>query len=393
MSINLSVTHNPDEFLPNEALAIYLDYVNGYVSSVEVFVKTKNLDEILEKLSQTLKTEYFKKYDYSINKSSVYIRVITDLYKIYIQGNNSEVNLTCLSKSEDISHTIWKALSKYIDEPDDELKLFFNTLSLSPTGISENSKILSHKDIAFVSEKYYPYINVDVLFEQFFTGPENILLLVGKPGLGKSKFATLALKYAMENPDKIPYDKCGPNSLNTSQYILTVSCKNNDVLADDSFWKYLEKNKPDFCIVDDLDYMLTRRDTETYSFDERNRNRFLSNLLSFTDGIQKNYTKFIFTTNQSFDDIDSAVLRKGRLFDVLELRELTNEEALEVWKENDLDEKEFHKLFKEKTVLPANLGSEIAKILNKRIKESNLTYLKEQGISKLNQIKGKKIKI
>ena len=79
--------------------------------------------------------------------------------------------------------------------------------------------------------------------------------------------------------------------------------------------------------------MLTRRDAETYSFDERNRNRFLSNLLSFTDGIQKNYTKFIFTTNQSFDDIDSAVLRKGRLFDVLELRELTNEEALEVWKE------------------------------------------------------------
>lgn len=78
---------------------------------------------------------------------------------------------------------------------------------------------------------------------------------------------------------------------------------------------------------------------------------------------------------------------------MLELRELTNEEALEVWKENDLDEKEFHKLFKEKTVLPANLGSEIAKILNKRIKESNLTYLKEQGISKLNQIKGKKIKI
>lgn len=197
----------------------------------------------------------------------------------------------------------------------------------------------------------------------------------------------------MENPDKIPYDKCGPNSLNTSQYILTVSCKNNDVLADDGFWKFLEKNKPDFCIVDDLDYMLTRRDAETYSFDERNRNRFLSNLLSFTDGIQKNYTKFIFTTNQSFDDIDSAVLRKGRLFDVLELRELTNEEALEVWKENDLDEKEFHKLFKEKTVLPANLGSEIAKILNKRIKESNLTYLKEPGISKLNQIKGKKIKI
>ena len=54
MSINLSITHNPDEFLPNEALAIYLDYVNGYVSSVEVFVKTKNLDEILEKISQTL---------------------------------------------------------------------------------------------------------------------------------------------------------------------------------------------------------------------------------------------------------------------------------------------------------------------------------------------------
>ena len=65
MSINLSVTHNPDEFLPNEALAIYLDYVNGYVSSVEVFVKTKNLDEILEKLSQ--KVRLFHKQKISVH--------------------------------------------------------------------------------------------------------------------------------------------------------------------------------------------------------------------------------------------------------------------------------------------------------------------------------------
>lgn len=391
--INLSITHNSDEFHPNESLAIYLDYINGYVSSLEIFVDTKNLDEILEKLQDSLKTEFFKKFDYSLNKKSIYIRIITDLYKMYIQGNNNELNITCLSKNEDISHSIWKIFSKYIVEPGDELKLFFNTLTLSPTGISENTKILSHKDISFVSEKYYPYINVDILFDRFFTGPENILLLVGKPGLGKSKFATLALKYAMENPEKIPYEKCASNSLNASQHILAISCKNNDILADDGFWEYLEKDKPDFCIVDDLDYMLTRRDVETYSFDEKNRNRFLSNLLSFTDGIQKNYTKFIFTTNQSFDDIDSAVLRKGRLFDVLELRELTNEEALEIWKENDLDEKEFHKLFKEKTILPANLGTEITKILNKRTKERNKSYLKDPSISKLNQIKGKQIKI
>ena len=97
--------------------------------------------------------------------------------------------------------------------------------------------------------------------------------------------------------------------------------------------------------------------------DDAKKNAFLNQLLSFTDGVQKNKTKFIITTNQHFDDVDTALLRKGRLFDILEFRKLTNSEALKIWLEQELKEEEFNKLFTD-DVLQSDLGSEISKRKN-----------------------------
>jgi SpoVK/Ycf46/Vps4 family AAA+-type ATPase len=145
----------------------------------------------------------------------------------------------------------------------------------------------------------------------------------------------------------------------------------------------LEADTYDFVILDDLDYMLTKRDSEVTSSDDAKKNNFLNQFLSFTDGIKKNNTKFIITTNQSFEDIDSALLRKGRMFDILELRRLDKNEALEIWKENELEESEFNSIFTQHEILSADLGSEINKRLNKRIENTLSPYLKEEGISKM----------
>ena len=75
-------------------------------------------------------------------------------------------------------------------------------------------------------------------------------------------------------------------------------------------------------------------------------------------------------------------MRKGRLFDILELRELNNDEALDIWKDSGLSENDFSTLFKTKKVLPAELGSEINKRMNDRIQNATQSYLKEDGISK-----------
>ena len=228
------------------------------------------------------------------------------------------------------------------------------------------------------------------MFDQFFTGVENILLLVGEPGLGKSKMSTLALKHAFHNPDKLPYDKLKDNPALDNQFISVVYVKSTDVLVNDRFWRELSKLQADICIIDDLDYMLTKRDAEVTSADDQKKNDFLNQFLSFTDGVEKYKTKFIITTNQKYDDIDSALLRKGRLFDILELRKLDKHEALDIWLDNDLPKEEFEKVFHAHEVLPAELGSEINKRLNTRIETATATYLKEDGISKV--IKATRVK-
>ncbi len=104
-----------------------------------------------------------------------------------------------------------------------------------------------------------------------------------------------------------------------------------------------------------------------------------------------NNSKFIITTNQPSEDIDPALLRKGRLFDILEFRSLTLEEAYVIWKENGLTQKTFENTFKHDDILPADLGSEINKRLNKRITTATQSYLKEDGISKVKKAGKKKI--
>lgn len=136
--------------------------------------------------------------------------------------------------------------------------------------------------------------------------------------------------------------------------------------------------------------MLTKRDAEVTSSDDAIKNTFLNQFLSFTDGVEKHKTKFIITTNQKYNDIDTALLRKGRLFDILELRQLDQKEALEIWIDNGLSVTEFHNVFHDHHVLPADLGSEINKRLNDRIDSATVAYLKEDGISKV--IKASRVK-
>jgi hypothetical protein len=91
------------------------------------------------------------------------------------------------------------------------------------------------------------------------------------------------------------------------------------------------------------------------------------------------------------EDIDTAVLRKGRTFDILELRPLKRAEALNIWLSEDLTEDEFNKEFESSsTVLQADLGSTIKLI--KAAKEKNMElkpYIFENGISTYHKAKNK----
>lgn len=386
-SNNLIIQGNPDELSIEDAIATDIDFQEGFVYSIpDVHIKAKEFTKFIEKLSEN---DTFTKYEYNRTKNDIYVKYKSTKCRIYVRGNSLDYFMSVYSTSEEYSNYVWKVYSEFIAK-EDKVEMFIETYFNNNNQVDHSTKYMKEEDLEYIDDCYYPYIDTKIMFEQFFTGYENILLVVGEPGLGKSKLSSLMLKFAFENPDVLPYDKLKDNPGLDKQFISVGYIKSTDILANDKLWRNLETNQHDFIIMDDLDYMLTKRDSEVTSSDDKTKNDFLNQFLSFTDGVEKNKTKFIITTNQKYSDIDSALLRKGRLFDILELRKLNKDEAMVVWKNNELPEDEFHKTFESDTVISAELGSVINKRLNTRIESSNVPYLKEDGISKVQ--KASKIK-
>ena len=387
-NIHFTVQHNQDELGIDDAIIIYNDFKEGYVFPIEnLDMKAEKLNSFISDLNQT---ENFTKYDYSRSKNNVFYKYISENMIIYVRGNKIDILMDFYTKTEKVSEDAFKIYMKYT-EPSSGVECFYTSYFMNGNQVDSNSKVKTLEDFNYISELYYPYIRTDVMFEQFFTGDENILLLVGEPGIGKSKLSSLALKFAFQNTQFLPYDKQKDNPGLEEQYISAGYVKSTEVLSDDKFWRQLEKGLYDFVIIDDLDYMLTKRDAELQTAEDKTKNDFLNQFLSFTDGVEKNHTKFIITTNQRYDDIDSALLRKGRLFNILELRSLDKAEALAIWLSNKLSEKEFNELYStQHDILPADLGSEISKRLNDRIETACEDYLLEEGISKILNAKRKK---
>ncbi len=346
----------------------------------ENYMKTNNFQAMIDEINKIYKLEC---YNYSKNVYNTEKKFYSDSVIITVSGNSRDTAFNIYCKSEFDLNKIYNICLKHVDlEQESEVKAFFESFYIKQNGIDKTTKVLTLKDVGETSELYYPFLDTKLMFEQFCTGNENIMILTGQAGLGKTQLTNLLFKHLFQEPENIPYDKLVAIPELDEQFFNVAYVKSTDILAMDEFWRTLQKELPDFVILDDLDYMLTKRDSEVMTSDDAKKNAFLNQLLSFTDGVQKNKTKFIITTNQHFDDVDTALLRKGRLFDILEFRKLTNNEALKIWLEKELKEDDFYQIFQE-DVLQSDLGSEIAKRKNKRIKNTISSYLKEPDISKI----------
>jgi SpoVK/Ycf46/Vps4 family AAA+-type ATPase len=257
------------------------------------------------------------------------------------------------------------------------------------SGLQTRKEFKNYIDIVDATKAYYPYLNTDVLFKKFSLSSESILMLVGQPGVGKTKLVALYEKFMFENPDLF---ELNVDSVTSESYFKVAYIKNEDILASDSFWESINKLSYNLIFLDDADNCLLPRDSETMTHEDVNRKKFISQLLSFTDGINENSTKLIITTNRSVEDIDIAVLRRGRTFDILELQALSHDEAKEIWLSKNLTDEDFEELFKEKDViLPSELGAEIKLKIKMNEREEELgEYLLRDGISKIHSFRNKR---
>jgi SpoVK/Ycf46/Vps4 family AAA+-type ATPase len=256
------------------------------------------------------------------------------------------------------------------------------SFSLANHGVIESTEYLKKELFENVAgDVYEPYLDVEILFEEFLNSKSPILQFTGKPGLGKSKLISLFIKYMLSRDEYL-----------SGEGVLKIARPTESgVLASDEFWVQLRQSGCKALILDDIDYILQQRNETISSSEDKTHNDIVNKMLTFTDGLLHQKTKILITTNVSYKRIDKALSRDFRLFDSIELRALSSQEALGIWQSRfKLKEAQFFKIFHgENEITPARLASEAEKICFKAKKQEQFqrNYCKEKGISKIDEIR------
>lgn len=168
-------------------------------------------------------------------------------------------------------------------------------LSIKSISIDLNNDIYS---------ELYPFLQernttLDEYYDAFKNSSAKILLLMGERGTGKTSFLRGLLKLHQWDA-MISYDE--------------------KILTDDkTLMRFLDSTSDCFII----------EDADTFIYKREQGNNIIHKFLNLGDGlITKSDKKLILTTNiTSTDEIDSALIRPGRCFDVLQFDKLTPEQA------------------------------------------------------------------
>ena len=150
----------------------------------------------------------------------------------------------------------------------------------------------------------YPWLPKDIhsYIDDYLNSSASVIILIGPPGTGKTTFIK-NLIHRSGGDAKVTYDE--------------------KVMGDDSLFAGFIEGDTRFLIMEDADAFLAARE---------DGNTMMHRFLNVSDGlISAEGKKLVFSTNlPSVHDIDAALLRPGRCFDIVEFRPLTRDEATEV---------------------------------------------------------------
>lgn len=169
------------------------------------------------------------------------------------------------------------------------------------------------RNIGEIDDDLYPGLNMEALAQAYLRSQESLLFWVGEPGTGK----TCAMKRIMQAWAHKHKHRV------TAAYVKDIR-----VLRRQEFWSMLSQGHYNFLLLDDMDKALTPREKLDKGDPDFN---IVENMLSYSNGIIPCPTKIMASSNSDALEIDNALLRPGRCFDILRLPPLSMKSAEEFW--------------------------------------------------------------
>ena len=305
---------------------IHKNLLNFIESEKEFFINENNLNKLLksENVSYFKVTKSHAKLQYLVrvidetNKYFAYLFIShdkdNDLYSLH-NFLITEKNLETFTNTYEV-----KNYKQYLKDKNEVYIDWY--LGKDSYGELINSKIkldvqhsLHNSFYPAITEKYS--IDMVDFIENFKESEESVLILTGMKGSGKTELIRHIAK-----------------QFNTDA---TLTFNKDIMMSNDFYYEFFTSTTSDLMIIEDADTLLSKRS---------DGNPVMDLFLNLSDGlISSSKKKFIFTSNlPNLSTIDEALLRKGRCFATVEFEYLTEDQALVILNQLELNPEEFFEM-------------------------------------------------